>query len=422
MYTVLYGINTNTSVCYDLVDAHKTKLIATTDGSGQFKGYQTLNLDALAEVNAQQSIEKIIICSMYVSEITTSLLEKGILLDVIYYYDLSCFEVRPVREVINADIKEHDILYAFYDLSSNLPTFDCVQFALLAELERVKRKKKFLQFIIVPDRSASQSYLGLSQYHDQHDLNWRITHIVEPVFSLIKSALTVSTLALREQATSLMAGVAEGQVFPSNFGAAGNSHAVRQIMLKPYVDAGYSLSLLAPHREAQRQVDTFFEKVVGDKKAVVITLREYAHQPQRNSDLASWERFLSQLDKEVYFPIIVRDTYTVADRLPDGLANYTTFPLAAIDIHFRVALYRRAFINMAKTNGAFYLCNFIPGCRSLTFIEVDDLNPTMSTETWVRSGYRPGEDAFLRDNADQKIIWGPDSYENIASSFARINK
>lgn len=75
----------------------------------------------------------------------------------------------------------------------------------------------------------------------------------------------------------------------------------------------------------------------------VITLREAAHWPQRNSDVAEWLKFAATLDGPVVF---VRDTATADDPM-----EAVTCPLASRDLDKRLALYRRARMNFFVTNG-----------------------------------------------------------------------
>lgn len=421
MKTVLFGINTATDILYEQVNSC---VIATSDGSGEFKGLDVLDLNDVLQLHQQGLVKHIIICSMYVSEISNSLSNIGVKKDMISYYDFSFAEVKPISSVSHNVFASDETLYAFYDLSCNLATFDCTMFAILAELERIKRKKKYIQFFIVPDISEAENYTGYSQYHDVHDLHWRINHVIEPVFSLIKSCASVTRLACREQAEQLLSGKDETSLFPAVFKANNNNYAVRQNMFLDYSDEFDSFSFLQPHQQAVKQIDQYFDEVVGGRKAIVIVLREYEQQKHRNSSLEQWGQFLDSLDGREFFPIIVRDTYQSARVFPSKsrLAKYACFPLASIDIHFRAALYARSYMCLAKTNGAFYMTNFIKGCRTITFIEVDDSNPTMSTGNWLKSGYVPGEDSFLRDNNFQRLVWDTDSIHNITTAFWRLYK
>lgn len=419
MAIALYGINTCTTKCEELFADHEV-IYATTLGGESHQGQTCLNINELASLYAQGKVELIVICSMYVSEITTSLLALNVEIDSIYYYDLSKFELKKVIAKKEGIVASDKVLYAFYDLACNLPTFDCVQFAILAELTRLKRHLARIHFVIVADRSSKSDAIGISQYHDGNNAQWRVSHIVEQVFSLIESCAGVSCLSFREQASFYLQHANTEQVFPTDFNASKKDHAIRQNMLLAPVQDGRSLSVLQANPEAYKLVDKFLSQVAGSKRVISITLREYEDQSQRNSSLEEWAKFLDKLDKEKYLPVIIRDTYQSSLLLTDQLAKYPTLPLASIDVHIRVALYDRAFLNMAKTNGAFYLCNFIPDCRSITFIEVDETNPTMSSETWLKSGYEPGSDAFLRDNRYQKIVWDNDTYENIQAAFDQL--
>lgn len=421
MSTVLFGINTATSILYGSCN---DCIIATSDGTGEFKGMEILDLHDVLQLYSEGVVEQIIICSMYVSEISNSLSSIGVSRGIISYYDFSFAEIKPINSVSQSVFPSNDTLYAFYDLSCNLATFDCTMFAVLTELERIKRRKKYIQFLIIPDVSESSNYFGYSQYHDANDLNWRIGHVIEPVFSLIKSCNSVTRLAFREQAEQLLSNKDEVSVYPAVFEAHKNSYAIRQNMLLDYIADFQDFSFFEPHPQAVMQIEQYFDEVVGERKAIVIVLREYEQQEHRNSSLEDWSLFLDSLDKREFFPIIIRDTYKSAMTFPSKtrLSDYPCFPLASIDIHFRAALYARSYMCLAKTNGAFYMTNFIKGCKTITFIEVDDSNPTMSSENWLRSGYNPGENSFLRDNQFQRLVWDTDSVQSITTAFWSLYK
>jgi hypothetical protein len=418
MLCVLYGINACTKACEKLLSSSYEFIYVTTKGGENYNGALTMSLEQLSQLNKVKKVNKVVICSMYVSEISEALIDVSISKGVIYYYNLSQSCINPIINSHNNDMIHHDdISYCFYDLACNLPTFDCVQFCILAELKRIEQGRKFIHFVIVPDRSINKSNISINQYHSNSDTLWRITHIVEQVFSLLPSVIGISSLTFREQSTWYTKNCKEKQIFPLGFLANKKDHAIHQHMLIEPVSQGKKLSAFKAHDEAVKLVTEFMSAQVGTKLAIVITLREYDDQPQRNSNYQAWSKFLNSLDSTRYHPVIVRDTYKSSLPLPNELAGFSVFPLAAIDTNIRVALYEQAYINMAKTNGAFYICNFIPNAKSITFIDVDDSNPTVSTETWGRSGYYPGEDAFLRDNNFQKIVWDNDSFDNIQAAF-----
>ncbi len=87
---------------------------------------------------------------------------------------------------------------------------------------------------------------------------------------------------------------------------------------------------------------TGFATVSGPKKILCITLRQYAYDPQRNSNLPAWEAFLGRVDPAEFSIVIVPDTDRFADiKVPFG-GKYPIFTPACFDVDLRFALYEAA--------------------------------------------------------------------------------
>jgi hypothetical protein len=79
---------------------------------------------------------------------------------------------------------------------------------------------------------------------------------------------------------------------------------------------------------------------------VTITLREAEHWPQRNSNLDEWLKFAKHIEKK-HRVVFVRDT-NFADTYFD---QFESCPGASVDLHKRLALYRRSKMNFFVMNG-----------------------------------------------------------------------
>lgn len=84
---------------------------------------------------------------------------------------------------------------------------------------------------------------------------------------------------------------------------------------------------------------------------ITITLREASYWPQRNSNLPEWEKFARYIEKD-HRVIIIRDT----GRATEFCDEFETCPDASLDLHKRLALYRRAKMNFFVMNGPAALC------------------------------------------------------------------
>lgn len=414
---VLYGINAATEICFESYTDKLNVAFVTTQGGETFRGNVSTSLEEFSKADFSV-IDKVIICSSFVGEITKSLLDVGFPLSRVYCFDTYHVELSPISSIVRPRIDKSEILYAFYDLANNWITFDCIAYCILADLERRRLGKKYIHFVIVPDVSSEVDFVGAFQCHSESDKAWRLDHIVKSVFTCVPAVVGVSSLAYREEADFYTHRGAScfPQGYKSNAPVKNLAHAE---LLRPKRD-GLDMSIFQAPPTAISLVSSFLDKYANGRKVVAINLRESDIQSSRNSLLSEWAKFCQSLDESRYLPVIVRDFYASLDPLPKEFNNALVMPQASADFAIRAALYQKAYVNMSITNGPFYMLNFIKGARSITFVELDDDNPCMSESTWNGAGYTVGEDVVLRDNDAQQIFWGRDTFENIQQAFARL--
>lgn len=419
MKTVLYGINDATSIVCDDIDNDEDIVIATTDGSGEFGELNVLSLEDLSNVD-KGDVGRVVICSMFVGDICNSLLSIGFDIDVIHFYHLQHGEIHSCRKYISSTgVANNDILYAFYDLSKNIASFDVLYFAISAELERKKQGKKHIYFVLVPNRSERTEKVDICSAFEPDDLFWRLEQVVKPIFNMIESTIASSHLCFREE-VSYFLDKANGH-FPVNYTLENSDEIVSPIDFKPYLaEDSQSLCVFQASRTAQKFVDAYIEKLCGDKKLVTLTLREYETHPERNSHIEEWAKFAQELNKDKYVPVVIRDTYKCLEPLPACFNGIEVFPIAAINLQMRFALYSRAFVNMGLNTGPATLFYFIPETPAVIFIKILDQYPAVSRETMAKLGLFENENAFFRSSEDHVLFWGEDTAENIMTSFEAI--
>lgn len=151
--------------------------------------------------------------------------------------------------------------------------------------------------------------------------------------------------------------------------------------------------------------------------AITITLREAEHHPDRNSNISAWTKFADYLRERGQRVVFVRDTL----KADEPLEGYETYPQASTDLLKRAALYEAALANLFVSNGpvGIALFNSRPW---LQFVKIND-----------EGSYVPNTSGFWRDhngvevgkqypwsNDDQRIVWKPDTYENIIEAWESI--
>jgi 6-hydroxymethylpterin diphosphokinase MptE-like len=163
-----------------------------------------------------------------------------------------------------------------------------------------------------------------------------------------------------------------------------------------------------PQLDPQVSAREIVEARLGDRRPVVITLREADYWPARNSDLDAWLEFA----KECGDVIFVRDT-AKADA---PLWDFETFPEASTDLHVRLALYQRAKMNLTVSNGPGILLWF-SGAPFRTFVfPVPGYGPHTPDSWEAMQGFAWGEQAPWF-GPDQRIIYERDTVENIRASL-----
>ncbi len=415
---IIYGVTSSTQkFCKSKLNT-KENIFVTTSGGEKYEDTVSLSLIELSKLNVE--IDKVIICAEAVNQILPSLQSINIPLRKCYFYNHSKDTLTPCHDIVTPKVYEEDILYSVYDLSINLPCFDVTNFVILAELERKRCGLEYICFIILPNLSNSDTYIGVNQFHEKDDYEWRIDHIIKPVMKSISSCISIIELPYREKIKQILN--TNSHVYPKEVVNGQANEKSSTLHLKPLKELGHDLALLTPPKSAVTIVDNFLQKIPKEKKLLTVTLREYQEQTVRNNDFDSWAKFLSELDKNEFYPVVIRDSYFSTSPIPKALKGFLTFSEASSDYLVRLALYKVAYINMGVSTGPTYTISFIKNAKSLIFHPLNEDNPASSPMTAERSGLVIGENYFFNDNKLQKTVWKPDTYENIKSNFYNLLK
>ncbi|TMO44830.1 hypothetical protein CWC25_07805 [Pseudoalteromonas sp. S4389] len=410
---ILYGINSVTELLFKNIEGDN--IIATTDGNGEFGQQPILSLTQLKEHRDR----KVVICSIFVDDIITSLLSIGFHIEQILFFHMANNQIESACDFLISSCKKDDILYAVYDLGSAIATFDATNFAVLAEAKRIELNKKHIHFIVVPKRNFQQ-HIRLYAVHAEDDVNWRVNHILNPLFQCIKSTTGISYLNAREELQGILGNNAN--VFPDNFSLEHTQPPMGFPEIITQVRSGVDIAHLEAPETAKRLVDNYINNHCKDKQVITITMREYSMHEQRNSSVDAWCKFLAQLDTDKYYPIIIRDTYQATTPIAESLSHIEQFPLASMDITVRVALYQRAFLNFSIPTGPAYMFYFIKPCPSIVFRTFNDAHFATSKVTVEKGGFFFEQQPEFRHHKNQRVFWGEESYENIVSAFSSFEK
>jgi hypothetical protein len=175
--------------------------------------------------------------------------------------------------------------------------------------------------------------------------------------------------------------------------------------------------LAAVDRWLYRDLWKFAEDGNG-KGLVTITLREAEHWPHRNSAIGEWLRFASDLDKQGYRVVFVRDTAKA-----DIPLEFATCPRASWDLLYRAALYERAVCNLMVANGPLALLVYgqKPWLLFKMLNQPTDPEYNPASEEWYRTfvGIEP-RGQYPWSSKLQRIVWDTDSYSAIRAAWDEI--
>lgn len=404
---VYYGINNITPLICNF-ENQELKFV-TTNGGETFNQYISISLKEFSTYDFSK-VTQLIICSMFVEEILNGLLSINFPVEKVFFYNCTTCTIDPIK-VVTPNVQESDFLLAVYDLKTNLASFDIINFLVLAELKRIELNKKYIKFIIVPSRSNQHLFIS-DLHHTESDLNWRISHIINPLIKALPSVKSITELTYREEFVRFSDIF---DIFPQNYSIKTPPHqfSYSNSILK---SAGVN-KVFTPALVAKELVASFLNGLSSkSKKVVTITLREYEKQSERNSDLISTVKFCSYLEKEGFYPIVIRDTYTFSNSENDELISYCKFPAASIDLDLRLALYQASFLNISVNTGPCYLFYFTKNVNSIEFRWIDESVFSISEKTMQQAGYIKDQQPSFA-SIDNIVFWGKDSYENLKTGF-----
>ncbi len=325
-----------------------------------------------------------------------------------YRFEDTQLGVEPPREV----------LYAFYDLAMSPPTFDVVDFLLLAELERRETGCAALHVVIVPGRN--QGFREGDAPYDLDSKHWRLRNILVPCCWLIPMCQHVTVCVSREEAQEIQ-GVLAKRVFPKGY----TVRVPIERHMYSHVVAATSSGAVLPSLQATPQAKAFMKEWLqlraGDRRVITMTLRECSYQPERNSRLEDSVRFARSLDPTAYCPVFVRDIETAVKPPPAELAGLLVCDAAVWSVELRAALYELSYLNMGVNNGHCILFMLNQRSRYLLFKMITP-SVGVTTERFLRHiGIPPGSQ-LPGATPFQRIVWNDDELHVMKEAFSDMSK
>ena len=288
-------------------------------------------------------------------------------------------------------------LYCFYDLAVSPPSYDFFTYMQLAELHRKRHNLSSLFFVFVPGPKRGFRDDNLSKTIPQR---YAMMHnVVIPSCQLLPSCEGVVWLQQRDKA-NLFFEKANGHVFPRDY--------TPQKPNRDYVWAGIVAAYLRNERftvlreplEYTEMVDCLFPN--DGKKLITVTIRETPYHTARNTNCQAWWSFLKTLDISKYKIVIIPDTNNLSNNVFEGF-EYCW--IASIDVLFRTAIYRKAYLNMFQIGGTISPAFFSNSPFLATYqFHTRESDPAAS-ERWFR-----GVGAIDPNEGHQHAMWKKNQY------------
>ena len=304
-------------------------------------------------------------------------------------------------------------LYCFYDLQVSPPSYDFLTYIQLAELHRKRNNLANIFFVFVP--GLEDGFRGDNYSKNISQCHIMMKNVVIPSCWLLPSCKGLAWLEHRDEANFFFE-KANGYVFPRNY------IPQTQIVADytwPGIVAAYlrneTLTMLREPLGYSEMISSLFPD--DGRKLITITIREAPYNTKRNTNCQAWLSFLKVLDSSKYKIVIIPDTNNLSNGVFEG---FEYCRIASLDVSFRAAIYRKAYLNMFQDNGPALVALFSHspllvihqvyhadlGCTEDYFYRVAAIDP-----------YEHHQYAMWQKN--QCIVWQPDTSDVLREVFNR---
>lgn len=281
----------------------------------------------------------------------------------------------------------NDRLLFVYDTLSSPVTFDFLHYLYYADRLRQKTGKAYIDILLVARSNAvsarEESYIAAV---GDDNINWRLTNLLVPLFRLFPLGRRVYIVDEKEAFEIVKE---YEHIHPEGYGYAHpKTAAVRLDSLERS-----HFPVLTVSDTARKIVEAYFP-LAEDRRIITITLRTYDYISCRNSDIASWVDFASELDPLKYKVVFVPDASMHGVATFAEIKTFEIFDSACWNIELRAALYQRAWMNMGVACGPLAISGLMDRVhtimidRSLDY--PDDYLDGITSSTGVVPGKSPG--------------------------------
>ena len=307
-------------------------------------------------------------------------------------------------------------LNAFYDLEVCPITFDFVNFLILAELEKRRRKLKNLHVTIVPD--SNEGFRDDDSAFNTPNKIWRLEQVAIPACWLMPEPVRL-TICRKRSDLSQQFNELSKNIFPLDY----HPETPRGDFLWSGIAAAAAIGEDIPRLRATAQGKAYMAQWLSslgkEIKPVTITLRESSHKPERNSNIVEWAKAAKKISSLGFHPIIVSDTEN-SFNTPDPLfKNFNHCPQAAVNLDLRLALYELCQTNLMVLNGPGVLCWLSKKASYIMFRMITSNVENSNLAMLASMGLTPNSNLAIA-SPKQRLVWETDTSETIVREFQKL--
>lgn len=315
-------------------------------------------------------------------------------------------------------------IFAFYDLAVSPVTFDVMNFFAFANMWTLRAGAAGYNVVFVagPD-GGFRDLTPKDKSLDPHEKIWRLRHIMAAHGHIARRCLGVSTYHRREDFAQMLRAIHPNQMFPPGYTLASPRIPFMLPDLFRQNPTPEELDTFAPHPAALRKVQAWLDRHAPRGRPVSLTLRASTIETGRNSNTPAWLEAAGRIRDRGFDPIILPDTDLVTTGADVGaFGDIPCFPMGAIDLELRTALYSRCAINLADNGGPAFINYFMGTSSAVCFLPLEKLPEavTMTGRGIDRMaellGVAPYE-SFPGATPARRFVWKPDTLDNIMDAF-----
>ena len=315
-------------------------------------------------------------------------------------------------------------LFAIYDLAVSPVTFDVMNFFVFANMWSMRAGAAGYNVIFVAGPGGRfRDLTPKDKSLDPAEKTWRLRHIMASHAHIAKRCLGVSTYDRREDFGQMLRAIHPTQLFPPGYTQSDPHIPFMLVDLFAQNPTPGELDVFAPDAAALRKTQAWLDRHAPRGRPVSLTLRSSTIEPQRNSNMPAWLEAAARIRDRGFDPIILPDTDLVTTGLDIGaFGDIPCYPMGAIDLELRTALYRRCLVNLADNGGPAFINYFMAASSAVCFLPVEKLPEAVTLQGGGLDrmaellGVAPYE-SFPGATPARRFVWKPDTLDNIVDAF-----